>query len=214
LYTWDGNDDHVLQRVKRGLDAPQLTEEVRDGYTITWNIYATYETTLNEIHSLKAMVGTERQQGKRDYLSAFRKNYISAAIDQMFAGAIDAYLTNGGYAEQNARLNYFGRLNYDLMQKYMAEFVWRYDGSNKFARGKQFGFSLLFHWVGEYRKRTSGRIISALLITSSCVVPGARQVMIVLPNTSIFHHMVLTANTMTLILMNKTSYCMNCVFQM
>ena len=140
LYTWDGNDDHELERVKRGLDAPQLTEEVRDGYTITYNAYVTYEISLAEIHNIKAMVGTERQQGHRDYLSAFRKNYISPAIDQMFAGAIDSYLTNGGYAEQNARMNYFGRVNYDLKQRYMAEFVWRYDGSNKFARGKQFGF--------------------------------------------------------------------------
>ncbi|HLO57773.1 MAG TPA: TonB-dependent receptor [Bacteroidales bacterium] len=146
LYTWNGNPDHILERGKRGLEAPQLTEEVRDQYTITWNAYATYETTFKDIHTLKAMVGTERQQGHGDYLYAFRKNFISAAIDQMFAGNIDKYLYNDGYADQNARLNYFGRVNYDLMQRYMLEFVWRYDGSNKFARGKQFGFFPAFSW--------------------------------------------------------------------
>jgi len=140
LYTWDGNDDHVLARNKRGLDAPQLTQEARDGFGITWNAFATYEKSLFDVHNIKVMVGTERQRGQRDYLSAFRKNYISPAVDQMFAGAADAFLDNGGYADQFARMNYFGRVNYDYGKKYMAEFVWRYDGSYMFPKGKQFGF--------------------------------------------------------------------------
>ncbi|NJK97650.1 MAG: TonB-dependent receptor [Bacteroidales bacterium] len=91
-------------------------------------------------HNIKVMAGTERQSGTEDIFSAFRKNYISGAIDQLFAGASDQYMTNDGYAKQNARMNYFGRVNYDLRQKYMLEFVWRYDGSYMFATGKQFGF--------------------------------------------------------------------------
>jgi TonB-linked SusC/RagA family outer membrane protein len=73
-------------------------------------------------------------------MSAFRKNYISQAVDQLFAGAVDAYLTNNGYADQSARMNYFGRVNYDYLGKYLAEFVWRYDGSYMFPPGEQFGF--------------------------------------------------------------------------
>jgi TonB-linked SusC/RagA family outer membrane protein len=140
LYTWNGNADHELSRGKRGLEAPQLTQDARDEYRITVNAYATYETSLFDVHNIKIMVGTERQQGQRDYLNAFRKNYISAAVDQMFAGAADQFMSNGGYADQSARMNYFGRVNYDLKQKYMVEFVWRYDGSYMFPRGKQFGF--------------------------------------------------------------------------
>jgi TonB-linked SusC/RagA family outer membrane protein len=140
LYTWDGNPEHTLVKGKRGLDAPQLTEEAQDGYKITWNVYATYERSLGDMHNFKVMVGTERQEGKNDYLSAFRKNYISAAVDQMFAGASDTYKDNNGYADQNARMNYFGRVNYDYGQKYLLEFVWRYDGSYMFPKGKQFGF--------------------------------------------------------------------------
>ncbi|HJZ38758.1 MAG TPA: TonB-dependent receptor [Bacteroidales bacterium] len=140
LYTWDGNPEHTLVKGKRGLDAPQLYQETQDGHKVTWNTYATYETSLFDVHNIKVMVGTERQQGQKDFVNAFRKNYISPAVDQMFAGAADAYLTNGGYAEQNARMNYFGRVNYDFGQKYMLEFVWRYDGSYMFPTGKQFGF--------------------------------------------------------------------------
>jgi TonB-linked SusC/RagA family outer membrane protein len=37
-------------------------------------------------------------------------------------------------------MSYFGRVNYDLSKKYMAEFVWRYDGSYKFPQDQRFGF--------------------------------------------------------------------------
>lgn len=148
LYTWDGNAEHKVTKGKRGLDAPQLTQEMSDGQKITLNAYATYEKTLLDEHNIKIMVGTERQSGEEDIFSAFRKNYISSAIDQLFAGASDQYMTNNGYAKQNARMNYFGRVNYDLRQKYMIEFVWRYDGSYMFAEGKQFGFfpGVSFGW--------------------------------------------------------------------
>ena len=140
LYTWDGNADHVLTKGKRGLDAPQLSEDMADGQRITVNAYATYETTIAEIHNIKVMAGFERRFGKQDVFNAFRKNYISSAVDQLFAGASDQYMSNSGSASQNAYQSYFGRVNYDLSKKYMAEFVWRYDGSYMFPSDKRFGF--------------------------------------------------------------------------
>ena len=140
LYTWDGNADHVLTKGKRGLDAPQLSEDMADAQRITVNAYATYETTLADIHNIKVMAGFERRFGGEDKFNAFRKNYISGAVDQLFAGASDQYMSNGGEASQNAYQSYFGRVNYDLSKKYMAEFVWRYDGSYMFPTSKQFGF--------------------------------------------------------------------------
>jgi TonB-linked SusC/RagA family outer membrane protein len=86
------------------------------------------------------MAGFERRFGNEDKFNAFRKNYISSAVDQLFAGATDQYMSNSGSANQNAYQSYFGRVNYDLSKKYMAEFVWRYDGSYMFPTTKQFGF--------------------------------------------------------------------------
>jgi len=140
LYTWDGNADHITTKNKKGFDGPELSEDMADGQNITLNVYATYEKTFETKHNIKAMVGTERRSGTNDVFSAFRKNYISAAVDQLFAGATDQYMSNDGSASHNAYLSYFGRLNYDLSKKYMAEFVWRYDGSYKFPTAKQFGF--------------------------------------------------------------------------
>jgi TonB-linked SusC/RagA family outer membrane protein len=140
LYTWDGNADHVVTKGKRGLDAPQLSQDMSDGQKLNINGYATYEKTIAAMHNIKVMVGTERRSGQTDIFNAFRKNYISSAVDQLFAGATDQYMSNSGSASQNAYMSYFGRVNYDLSRKYMFEFVWRYDGSYKFPETKRFGF--------------------------------------------------------------------------
>ncbi len=139
LYTWDGNADHVLTKGKRGLDAPELSEDFQDGDKSTYNVYATYEKSIAATHNLKLMVGAERQSALNNYLNAFRKNYVTSAIPQLFAGAADTYMTNNGWADQNARESYFGRFNYNYSQRYLVEVVLRYDGSYMFKPGKQFG---------------------------------------------------------------------------
>jgi TonB-linked SusC/RagA family outer membrane protein len=140
LYTWDGNANHITTKGKRGLDAPQLSERMEDGQKITINAFATYERLFAAKHNIKVLAGTERRSGINDVFTAFRKNYISAAVDQLFAGASDQYMANDGWASQNAYMSYFGRVNYDLSRKYLLEFVWRYDGSYKFPESKRFGF--------------------------------------------------------------------------
>ncbi len=140
LYTWDGNEDYKTTKGKRGLDAPQLSERMEDGQKITINAYATYERLFAAKHNIKILAGTERRSGMNDVFTAFRKNYISPAVDQLFAGASDQYMANDGWASQNAYLSYFGRVNYDLSRKYLLEFVWRYDGSYMFPENKRFGF--------------------------------------------------------------------------
>jgi TonB-linked SusC/RagA family outer membrane protein len=140
LYTWDGNADHKTIKGKRGFDAPQLSERMEDGQKVTMNAYATYERLFAAKHNIKILAGTERRSGLNDVFTAFRKNYISAAVDQLFAGASDQYMSNDGWASQNAYLSWFGRVNYDLSRKYLLEFVWRYDGSYMFPESKRFGF--------------------------------------------------------------------------
>ncbi|GAA4305349.1 TonB-dependent receptor [Compostibacter hankyongensis] len=140
LYTWDGNPDHKTVPGKVGLEAPDLTQSLSDGQQITLNSYATYEHTIGQRHNVKFMAGVERQTGETGNFSAHRQNFISAAIDELFAGAADQYMTNTGNASDVARLTYFGRVNYDYSHKYLLEFVWRDDGSYIFPKDKRFGF--------------------------------------------------------------------------
>lgn len=144
LYSWDGvtygpDQLPVLTEGKKGFTNPQLTQDMRDADLVTLNFLLNYNRSFREKHNVKVLFGVERITGETMEFSAFRKNFISPAIDQLFAGA-DAEKNNSGSASEQARLNYFGRLNYDFSGKYLFEFVWRYDGSYIFPENKRFGF--------------------------------------------------------------------------
>ncbi len=47
---------------------------------------------------------------------------------------------NGAPNGQSSIASYFGRVNYDYKEKYMASLVMRADGSSNFAKGKQWGY--------------------------------------------------------------------------
>ncbi len=144
LYNWDGtslNPDGTPQllRGQRGYSDPRLTENMGSHRQVLLNSRLQYDKQIGENHLIKLMVGTESRTGQGNTLSAYRRYFVSTAVDQMFAGG-NAERDNGGSAYQNARFNYFGRVNYEYAGKYLAEFVWRYDGSYIFPEGKRFGF--------------------------------------------------------------------------
>ena len=156
LYTWDYNTYDTINGVpkphlepgKRGADAASLNETYTDGYLSTVNGLLNYENTFGGVHNFKFLAGVEEIKGHTDYFNAARYHYASNTIDQLFAGAaLDK--DNNGSGSIEARLSYFGRVNYGYKSKYLAEFVWRYDGSYIFPEAKRFGFfpGLSLGWV-------------------------------------------------------------------
>lgn len=144
LYSWDresydANGNPVLTVGQKGYSNPELQHDMSDGNLLTMNTLLNYEKAIQEKHFLKVMFGVEKISGESMNLFAFRKYFVSTALDQLFAGG-DAEKNNGGSASVSARLNYFGRANYDFANKYLFEFVWRYDGSYIFPESKRFGF--------------------------------------------------------------------------
>ena len=144
LYTWDGssldaNNKPVLTKVKSGYSDPSLFQYMDDGNVSTLNALLNYQTTISEKHNIKVLLGTEKSVGKLMDFSAYRRYFLSTTLDQLFAGG-DLDKDNNGSGSQTARLNYFGRVNYDFMSKYMIEFLFRYDGSYIFPADKRFGF--------------------------------------------------------------------------
>jgi TonB-linked SusC/RagA family outer membrane protein len=144
LYTWDrqtydGNNQPVLVKGKRGFPEPRLTQSLSDASRTTLNALLNYNRTIAENHELKFLLGTERREGESMSFWAFRRNFASEKIEQMNAGG-DYLKDNGGSARADARLNYFGRVNYAFSEKYLAEFVWRYDGSYIFPEDTRYGF--------------------------------------------------------------------------
>lgn len=144
LYSWDGqtydaNKVPVLVRGKKGFDDPRLIQEFENSHNFLLNGLLNYDRSFGPNHTVKLLAGIERRTGRGDLFSANRRYFVSTAVDQLFAGG-DLQKDNFGSAYQNARLNYFGRVNYGFKDKYLAEFVWRYDGSYIFPASKRFGF--------------------------------------------------------------------------
>ena len=135
----DANGNPTLIKGKRGFDDARLNEYSRDELTKTFYGLINYETKIANAHVVKFLIGSEFRKGNADYFSAFRRFYASTAIDQLFAGGA-AEINNNGSGYVNSRLNYFGRVNYAFKDKYLAEFVWRYDGSYNFPANQRWGF--------------------------------------------------------------------------
>jgi TonB-linked SusC/RagA family outer membrane protein len=103
----------------------------------TYNGYATYETRLND-HYFKIMAGANMEDAEYIYLSArrygvydFDKGEVNLAGGDQNAGSNHTWWSVAGF---------FGRINYIYKDKYIFEANGRYDGSSKFAAGKQWGF--------------------------------------------------------------------------
>jgi TonB-linked SusC/RagA family outer membrane protein len=153
LYYWDrtsyeadGVTPLLEGAVRSNFRDPRL--EQRNSSVLNTNLTAllSYEKSFGA-SNLNVMAGVTQERFTGENFFAFRRNYISAAVDQLFAGGALQQNT-GGSAYDRARLGYYGRVQYDYNEKYLAEFIWRYDGSYIFPESDRFGFfpGLLLGW--------------------------------------------------------------------
>ena len=128
-----------LIATSEGVPEPRLTQTDSNIEDILLRATTLYETTINNNHNGSLLLGTEYQYTEGSFLSLFRRFFLSDQITELFAGGTDQQNLTGTSFEA-ARLNFFGRLNYNYQQKYLLEFVARYDGSYIFPEDDRFGF--------------------------------------------------------------------------
>lgn len=96
-----------------------------------------YERTFGD-HSVSGLLLAEIQKQQGENFSARRQDFQSTKIDQLFAGSLENQGADGGEFREN-RLGFVGRFSYDYKSKYFLESTYRYDGSSRFALGKEWG---------------------------------------------------------------------------
>lgn len=99
----------------------------------TYNLYTTYLMKLNEIHNFKFMLGMNAVD--MQYKNNWSNITELVDITNPQFGLTLGTQTAGGSADWESQLGYFGRINYDYLQRYLVEFNLRYDGSSKFPTG-------------------------------------------------------------------------------
>ena len=140
LYQYDRATDKYINR-HDDTGVIWVDNSASHSTTKTLNARLGYRRTFNEKHHVDAFVSYEQMKYDYSYMSASRTNYLSATIPELFAGSSKPEdRDNDGYSDAIARVNFFGRLNYDYKEKYLAEVTFRYDGSMNFAPGHRWGF--------------------------------------------------------------------------
>lgn len=104
--------------------------------------YVTYQFDLLDKHNFKLMGGFDAE--KRESLGhhSKRQGLISQDLPEIALASGDQYSFEKGssYHGHFAAAGFFGRINYDYMQRYLFELNARYDGSSRFPVGKKFAF--------------------------------------------------------------------------
>ncbi|HRQ50488.1 MAG TPA: SusC/RagA family TonB-linked outer membrane protein, partial [Agriterribacter sp.] len=120
LYNWDnvsleddGKTPKLTRVVRSTFTDPRLRTADENKLNILLGALLNYDRTIKDDHTVNVLVGINRETINDDYFSAFRRYFISTAVDQMFAGG-DAEKDNNGGAYERARLSYFGRVGYNF----------------------------------------------------------------------------------------------------
>lgn len=173
-----------LVAAKRGPAEPRLTLGNNNQLNILLGGVLNYERTFGD-HGLNVLAGSNRETISGTNFNAYRRFFISPALDQLFAGG-DLEKNNGGGAFERARLNYFGRVAYNFKEKYLLEFLWRYDGSDIFPEETRYGFfpSVMAGWVLSQEKFMEALpAINYLKLRGSWGQMGNDQIFLVNTNT-------------------------------
>lgn len=129
-------------------------------------------------HGFGASLVAIARAGKLSWNTASRKNFPSAAVDQMFAGDASTQV-NGGSSSEWGNVGFVGRLKYDYALKYLIEITGRYDGSDFFPPDKRFGLfpAISASWVVSsekfYRDLGLQKVFSELKFRASYGRTGA-----------------------------------------
>ena len=93
---------------------------------------------LADHSDIEALLGFSRETFLSRGFNARREGFFSNELYDLNAGSINDRAR--GSTEESALMSYFGRVNYTLLEKYLLEFNFRYDGSSRFAEGNRWGF--------------------------------------------------------------------------
>lgn len=131
------NVDKPLYPSLRGLSSAENNERYDRTINKTINVNATYARTFGN-HNISLYAGYEQYTNDYNRLVGYRKYYISSLVQSMDAGS-DAEKNTTGYPTIYASKSWIGRFTYDYKGKYLAEILFRRDGSLKFPPESRWG---------------------------------------------------------------------------
>lgn len=116
-----------------------VTDRNANGYKTLWNFRLNYGRVFADIHDLRLMaVYSEEFWFSRSNATA-RTNRIHPSLSEINS-ALTTQQTTAGTSSRTSLRSFIGRVSYALLDRYLAEFNFRVDGSSKFLPGHRYGF--------------------------------------------------------------------------
>jgi TonB-dependent starch-binding outer membrane protein SusC len=145
-YVYNSNIRSRFSPTNKTYDAEgnMLSENVHNtlmNNNTTWKRYQvdnllTYNYTTGS-HSVDVLLGQSAQMFRTDFFQAYVEDFPNNNIHELNGG-----INNKDVAGSAAELSldsYFGRINYNYEDKYLAEFNYRYDGTSRFHQDQRWG---------------------------------------------------------------------------
>lgn len=116
-----------------------ISEKVTLNSSYQVNLFLNYARQFDK-HGVTGTMVYEQYESENKNLNGSAENLLTH-IDQIFVASNDASRRwfNGSESE-GARQSVIGRFNYNFDSRYIAEFSFRVDGNDKFAKGQRWGF--------------------------------------------------------------------------
>lgn len=140
MYTYN-NNDYATQSLSRGL-------------TWNWDNTISYDFEI-DAHQLTVLGGSSLRESQGEWM--YTKNADLVLPDYEHAWINNTTNTSnstlwqfqGAPNEESKMMSYFGRVNYNYKEKYMANATFRADGSSRFAKNNRWGYFPSFSagWV-------------------------------------------------------------------
>jgi len=128
-----------------------LNESMGQDMTFTFSNTLNYVKTINEKHSINALLGTENIINNSDNIGGTRNNYDNTTDPFRYLdyGGLNVNNYASGSASSWALVSFFASANYGYNNKYYASGTIRADGSSRFGPNNKWGYFPSFSggWV-------------------------------------------------------------------
>ena len=116
-----------------------LTEDASEVRQWNWINTLNYSTTFADRHLVEVLLGTEAISNRSQNFSASRTQFFLTSEDYWVLDAGEGEMLNSGSASDWSTFSVFGRLHYELDNKYLLDATLRRDGSSRFGRENRYG---------------------------------------------------------------------------
>ncbi|MDD4108732.1 MAG: TonB-dependent receptor [Prolixibacteraceae bacterium] len=119
-------------------DPRYSSREHEDDINTTFVQTLDWTKRLAEKHNVNLIAGFSMESFYDSYSLAYIEGFVGNELPELNAGTINKDVE--GTSRESKLVSAFGRARYNYMDKYLAEFSFRYDGSSRFASGNRWGF--------------------------------------------------------------------------